>query len=115
MRYRQLTAADDYSFGQGAANFLVDSPDAVGQAVLTRLKLLQGEWFLDSTEGTPWSTQILGERTRATFDAAIRERILDTEGVSGIADYSSSVADRRLSVSATIDTIYGQTTVAQVL
>lgn len=117
MRYRALSPEGDFTFGRGSGNFLVNSPEAVAQAVRTRLLLLRGEWFLDTTEGTPYAAEILGTNTRATYDEAIRERILDTQGVTEILDYSSAVdgSTRGLSVSVTIDTEYGPTTVQQVL
>ena len=55
MRYRKLDAAGDFVFGHGAADYHRDSPEAVAQAVLTRLKLHRGEWFLDRSEGTPYT------------------------------------------------------------
>lgn len=111
MRYRALDAAGDGTFASGFTQFLVNSPAAVGQAVLTRLLLLTGEWFLDTSEGTPYSTDILGTGTQTTYDLAIQDRILNTEGVVGIVNYSSvnPAGTRRLTVQATIDTIYGQT------
>lgn len=90
MRYRMLTASGDYSFGQGTANFFVDDPQAVGQSVLTRLRLWQEEWFLDKTEGTPYSTQVLGYNTKNLRDAAIRQRVLQTVGVVSIESYGST-------------------------
>lgn len=112
MRYRALSSpARDYTFGQGNQNFLVNTKEAVGQAVLTRLLLLQGEWFLDFTDGTPYSTQILGTNTRATRDLAVKKRILQTPGVSKLVSYASQVIERKFAVQAVIDTIYGQTTV----
>lgn len=117
MRYRKLTEDGDYSFGNQAADFYKDTPDAVGQAVMTRLRLLRGEWFLDTTEGTPWATEVLGKYTGATYDAAIRQRILGTQGVTELASYSSNLDTERrhLSVTATINTIYGTTTVQATL
>lgn len=117
MRYRALDSNGDSTFGSGQTRFLVDSPEAVAQAVKTRLLLIQGEWFLDKTEGVPYATQILGTGTQATRDVAVQNAILKTEGVKGISAYSSSVnADtRRFSVTATIDTIYGSTSITQVL
>lgn len=108
MRYRAQSASGDYTFGQGAANFFVNVPDAVAQAVKTRLLLMTGEWFLDVTEGTPYSTDILGTGTAPLYDAAIQLRIKGTEGVTALVSYSSTLVDRQLRVQATIDTLYGQ-------
>lgn len=117
MRYRALDENGDYSFGQGSTNFLVNSPEAVAQLVTTRLKLWTGEWFLDTTEGTPYQSQVLGTGTASTRDLAIRERILETQGVTGITDYASIVdpTTRAFTCAATIDTIYGQTTLTATL
>ena len=103
----------DMSFGAGSLNFLVDSPEAVGQSVLTRLRLWTGEWFLDDTEGTPYLGAVIGTGTRKTFEPALRERILGTPGVTSIADITTSVdAETRTgSFRATIDTLYGTTTI----
>lgn len=114
MRYRILSSNDDYVFGQGPAEFLVDTPATVGQAVRTRLRLSQGEWFLDATDGTPYLTEILGEGTQSLYDSAIKERVLETPGVTSIDDYSSTLdQSRALTVTMTISTLYGQTTISQ--
>lgn len=117
MRYRALDANGDYSFGRSAANFLVDSPACVAQAVLTKLRLWQGEWHLDSQEGTPWLTEVLGKYTSDLYDMAIQSRILDTQGVKSITAYTSvrDGATRKLNVSVTIDTIYGEATFSGVV
>lgn len=116
MKYRALSSTGDYVFGQGSLQFLINSPEAVGQAVLTRLLLMQGEWFLDTSEGTPYSTQILGTGTQSLYDQAIQQRILGTPGVLRIDSYASVLDDQRnLTVSCTITTQYGQTTIETVL
>lgn len=114
MRYRRLSPTGDYTFGQGGLNFLVDSPECVGQSVQTRLRLWLGEWFLDATDGTPWSEKVLGERRQATWDAAVRDRVLATDGVASIDAYESSLdsAARRLTYSMTVTTRFGVTTVS---
>jgi hypothetical protein len=111
MRYRKLSATGDFVLGPGA--FYVNSPDAVAQAVLTRLNLHQAEWFVDITDGTPWGTQILGKRNGRNYDAALRQRILGTQGVQEILSYSSTYNGntRTLTVNATLSTIYGTTTI----
>jgi hypothetical protein len=120
MRYRKLDANSDMQFGHGSGDFWHDEPEAVGQSVLTRLLLFSGEWFLDTTAGTPWGGfplndlvvkqgRILAEHTQLSRDAAIRERIITTSGVLTLTNYGSSFnpESRSFSVNATIDTIYG--------
>ena len=82
MRYRKLDADGDFQIGHGAADYHIDRPEGVAQAVKTRLALLAGEWFLDLTEGTPYATHVWGKHTRDTYDPILRRRILQTEGVS---------------------------------
>jgi hypothetical protein len=109
VRYRQLSASGDYVLGSGLSSFYVNSPDAVAQAVKTRLSLWSGEWFLDTTDGTAWPTGVLGRNTESTRDAIVRNRILTTPGVNVILSYSSSLnrATRTFNVSVSLDTIYG--------
>lgn len=117
MRYRKLDADGDYTIGTGV-DFLVNSPETVAQAVKTRLALWRGEWFVDTRDGTPWATDILGKRLRGRSpDSAIKQRILGTEGVLSIESYSSTFdgESRRFSVTTTISTIYGTTTLSETL
>lgn len=117
MRYRALSIDGDYTLGQGSTNFLVDSPACVGQRVLTRLRLLQGEWFLDVTEGTPYSTQVLGYNTKSLYDTAIQQVIVETPGVVSVDSYQSTFdgVARSLSIHAVISTEFGSTDVQVVL
>lgn len=111
MRYRALSPAGDFQYGRSGL-FLTDSPEAVAQAVKTRLLLAAGEWFLDSDEGTPYSTKILGYGTKNTRDLAIKARVLDTPGVTELVSYFSTVTpDRLFLVTATINTKYGPASV----
>ena len=113
MLYRKLDSNGDYTFGKAAGNFFKDIPEAVGQAVLTRLKLIEGEWFLDTSIGTPYNSQILGMGKLNTYDGAIQNVILNTQGVTALINYASFVDPntRAAGVSATINTVYGTTAV----
>jgi hypothetical protein len=114
MHYRPLDADGDYTIGQ---KFLSDNPASVAQAIKTRLLLWVGEWFLDTTDGTPWKSQVLGPRAGTNPDAAIKQRILGTPGVKAIVDYSSNFdgGSRAFSVKVTVATDFGNATVTQVL
>lgn len=109
MRNRKLTATGDYTIGTGK-DFHINNPEAVAQAVLTRLKLWRGEWFIDTKDGTPYAQEILGKRQRAKSpDGAIKRRILQTEGVREILKYSSNFDGntRQLKIDVQVATIYG--------
>jgi hypothetical protein len=115
MRVRALDENWDMTFGAGSANFLINSPAAVAQCVRTRLLLFTGEWFLDVPDGTPWIGQIFGVGTAATRDQAIKSRILGTQGVTSILNYSGTAQGRRYTVTAQIQTIYGVATLTVTL
>lgn len=113
MRVRAVDQNGDMQFGANQGNFLSNSPDAVAQVVKSRLSLWLGQWFLDTSQGMPWATKVLGKYTGDTRDAAIQSQILGTPGVLQILNYSSALnRDTRLfSWAATIDTIYGSATI----
>jgi hypothetical protein len=99
------------TFGRSQVNFYNNTPEAVAQVISTRLGLFVGEWFLDTTAGTPWGTKILGKYTERTRNLAIQGRILGTPGVQEITAYSSAFDPdtRRFVVSCTVSTVYGTT------
>lgn len=117
MRYRKLDAHGDYVFGHGQSDFYRDQPEAVAQAVKTTLALFAGEWFLDTTVGVPWRTQVLGKYTQNIRDFVIKQAIANTQGVQSLDNYSSSFdpSTRVFSVSASISTAYGTTTLEATL
>lgn len=109
MRYRKLDGNGDMTFGGQQADFWRDVPQAVAQAVWTRLRLWLGEWFLDTTDGTPWLQAALGEGKRQTIEPAVRARILGTQGCTGIEafEFDFEPDTRTARIDATINTIYG--------
>ncbi|MBL0320448.1 MAG: hypothetical protein IPP74_14330 [Alphaproteobacteria bacterium] len=113
MIYRKLTADGDMTFGNGLLDFYINNPAAVGQAVETRLKLWLGEWFVDVTQGTQYQTNVLGTGKATSAGPTIRQRILETQGVTEITkfDLNIDVNGRSLSIVATINTIYGTTNI----
>lgn len=120
MRYRKLSADNDYTFGNGQLNFYRDEPAAVGQAVETRLLLFLGEWYLDISAGTPYLQGILGKFSKERADGTIQQQVLGTttdnpnvQAVTDISKYVSTVDPdtRAMNVELSIDTIYGPTAV----
>ena len=117
MRYRKLDKDGDYVFGSGSSDFLVNSPEAVAQAILTRLQLWLGEWFADTSDGTGWKQAILGRQPENLYEMTLRQRVLETQGVSSIESFASDLNrnTRQLTVSMTINTIYGSTEINEEL
>ena len=114
MKYRRLTPTGDYSFGQGALEYLTDVK-AVVQAIETRLKLLQYEWWENLTEGLPLFQRVLTARREGldTVALLIRERILSTPHVTAISAYADSFTDGAYRFTATVETDYGAVNVAE--
>ena len=113
MRVRALSPSGDRAWGKGLNNFYINSPQAVEQKVVTRLKLIYQEWYLDTSKGVDWFNKILNYNTGATRDLLIKQTILNTINVTAISSYTSSFnsTTREFSVSADIDTTYGPTSI----
>ena len=117
MKYRRLDANGDMVLGGGLAAFIVDSPEGVAQAIKTRLKLWAGEWFLDTSEGTPWAQAVVGKGDIARAGYALRSRILGTRGVQSLDFFSYTVntETRSLSLTAEVTTSYGAVIISEVI
>ncbi len=109
MKYRALDSNGDYTLGKDL--FLRDR-EAVGQAIKTVLLLLLGEWWENTTIGTPWFEKILGiyginDEKRKAVDLVISERILETKDVTRITKFKSEFDNRRYWAEISVDTVYG--------
>ena len=115
MRVRRLDADGDMLFGRGAVDFYENSAEGVAQCVRTRLALWRGQWFIDTSAGTPWLQEILGRRE--AVEVILRSRILETPGVRELSAFEAifDPETRRMKVSATIVTDYGEIELAETL
>lgn len=113
MKYRKLSPTGDYTFGNNLNDFYIDVPAAPGQAVKTRLLLWQGEWFLDTSIGTPYPTGVLGKHSQAQADTVIQDVAVNTQGITDISVFNSQIDPNTRAYSAviTVDTLYGPTQV----
>jgi hypothetical protein len=109
-RVRKLDSNGDISLSGDA--WLYDI-DAVAQTIKTRLNLFSKEYWRDVSEGTPWIKSIWGKNnsanTLAQKERLLKERIINSDGVISIVEWSSdfSYSDRKLSVSATVLSEFG--------
>jgi hypothetical protein len=113
---RQLDAFGEPQFGQGVANFIFDL-EAVGQLIVERLRLFQGEWWENLLEGLPLWQQILGvsfgPAQQAAASLAIQQRINTTSFVTGLSNvsYAFNSQTRFYEWSCIVNTQFGQVTV----
>lgn len=110
-----LDVDGDYQFGKGQQNFTYGTY-AVAQAIKTRLKLLKGEWWENTSEGLPLFQNILGspgdQDNLYLVDSLIKERIIGTENVKSIESFSSEYINRHYTFSCTVNTKFGEVTVS---
>jgi hypothetical protein len=97
--------------GNGQNCFLSDAA-AVAQIIAQRLKLYQGEWWENLTDGLPLFQSILGssgsQRNIQVVVGLISQRITGTVGVTGISAFTASYQNRKFQFSCTVETIFGQ-------
>jgi hypothetical protein len=110
MRYRRLDSSWDYCFGRGVKDYMT-GVEAVAQAIKSRLLLLYGEWWEDTTDGLPLFQRILGvpgtPDNKEAIDLIVRDRISGTTGVVSILGYDSNFEKRKYTFKATVETLYG--------
>ena len=104
-----MTPSGDMQFGAGSLNFYRNVPDAVGQRAGTRLKLWQGEFWLNLLAGTPWFQQILQQNNYGLASAVIRDRILGTPYAVSLENFSATFnsTTRQFSTSGQLNTAFG--------
>ena len=91
MKYRKLDENGDSTFGH---QIFYNDREAVAQAIITRLRLLYGEWWENTSDGLPLFERILGayggEEARQAVDLIISTRIQDTANVKKLITYEST-------------------------
>lgn len=114
LRYRRLDPQGDMVLGNGSGTFLT-GVEAMRQAISTRLKLLQGEWWERPQDGLPLFQQMLGkpatQAQKELMDLLITERIMDTKLVEGVEAVRSEMQGRAYTYAASVRTAFGETPV----
>lgn len=105
--YLLLDADNDPVFDPGAQ---LTNSAAVAQAILTNLRLWQGQWWEDLNLGLPVFQSMLGQlgsqRTQAAAALAVRQQIEATPYVTQVQNVVVGFQDGRLSFTATVTTAF---------
>ena len=109
MKYRSLDRNGDHTLG---SNKFLTAHEAVAQAILTRLRLLLGEWWENTEDGLPLFEKILGANGAEldTVDVIFAGRIRETLHVKRLVSYKSEFNPhtRVYSAFAQVDTVFGE-------
>ena len=111
---RALSQSGEPMYGNGTASFLTDL-DACAQLIRQTLLLLQSEWWMNTSIGTPLFQNLLSHPIMNQAVALIiQDIILGVPYVTGIMALSVTYVPqaRRFSVAATVTTQFGPVTVA---
>lgn len=113
MIIRNLDVNSDWTFGSGIQNYKKDLA-AIELNIKTRLKSWKGDCFYLPAEGVDYNN-FLDVGTKNFLDSDLKRVILQSEGVIKITEYESSLDrdTRALTVSTTIQTIFGIVTLVE--
>lgn len=106
MRVSGLTAGGDWQLGKGRASYLTRSA-AIQQNVVTRLRSLTEDWFLDTSAGLPWYDLLGRKDSEGRMLREIEGIVLTTSGVRTIDQLEvTSTVDREASVRLVLTDIF---------
>jgi hypothetical protein len=92
---------NDLQINSGDFSICTTDTEAIAQAIAIRLKIIQGEWFMDASLGIPYFTEIFGQKRNERF---IRQVVLpEIQSVLGVREITSFTthehSDRTLTIS----------------
>lgn len=99
-----LLAGQDLAIIHGDLALCQDDKLALAQTISIRLKTLSGEWFMDTSVGIPYFSEIFGQKRSSLF---IRQAILPyieaVAGVKEVVDFKiEEQKDRKVFISFTV-------------
>lgn len=108
IKVRQLDKDGDRTFGKGTANY-IDQDLGISQNIQTRLKSIQGDFFLDTNANIDWFN-ILGQKNNEDIIKSEVYRVaFNTDGVITVNSVSISTDElRNATINVSVDTIYKQ-------
>lgn len=86
------------------------NPEQIVQNLRTRLLFFRGEWFLDTSVGLPYFTDIMVKSPNIPhIEAVIKLEILEVSGVLEITqfDLNFDIAARKMTINFAVSTMYG--------
>jgi hypothetical protein len=105
MIVRALDGNHDWTFGKGRNSYKSNN-DAIVQNINTRLNSFVGDCFFDANFGIDW-WNLLGAKSQIAIELAITTIILNTDGVTGLAQLSVTLdTSRKVTIVYQVVTVY---------
>lgn len=107
MKFRQLDANGDWTFGKGLNNYAKEN-QAIGLNIKTRIRSWLGDCFFDTGAGIDWINRLGSKNQDALLTLDLRNIILKSEGVTGIIEFDVSLNGRNFRADYSVETIYSR-------
>jgi hypothetical protein len=95
---------NDLKITNGDVTICPTDNHTIAQTITIRLKTLAGEWFLDTSLGIPYLTEIFGHKRNVRFiRQIILPEITSVSGVREVKDFTAQeMPNRKLLISFTV-------------
>lgn len=107
MIFRQLDSTNDWTFGKGVNNFSRENA-AIGLNIKTRILSWVGDCFFDIDAGIDWVNRLGSKNQRDILELDLRNIILQSEDVTGIIDFKTSLISRDFRADYSVETVYSR-------
>lgn len=107
MIFRALDSNHDWTFGRGIGCYTREN-QAIGLNIKTRLLSWLNDCFFDLEAGIDWVNRLGSKNQRELLELDLRRVILQTDQVTGILSFDTSLVGRRFTANYSVETIYSQ-------
>jgi len=105
-----LDPNNNLAIGTGDSN--IHGQEALAVCARHYAQTILGEMIHQTDRGLPFFGDVFGQVQLISFEAALRERLLELEGVIEVLNVETTIIDDILSYSVDIKTIYGNITIS---
>ena len=107
MIFRNLDANNDWTFGNGKNDYLVEN-NAIALNIKTRTLSWLNDCFFALDEGIDWANRLGSKNQETILKMDLKKIILESEGVVEITSSEFSLIDRNFTATFFIDTIFSK-------
>lgn len=105
MKVRRNTAAGDWSYGRGLADYATGE-DAIRQNLVTRIKSFANDWFLDTEAEIDWFDLLGRKGTQDEIKRELERVAIATEGVVRVDKIELTKTSRTATITMQVTTIF---------